>query len=141
MRAGHDVCKIYRMPEPKTLGQQVLVKLVARLGGAEAASRRLGVSDGLLTRFIDGSAAAPDSLVLEAVDVVFGVPLSELNSEQEDFAVRLRGIENEANLIADDVPIGIMRNRVLHIATTARLLRLRFDVATNLIEPRRGKTG
>jgi hypothetical protein len=73
--------------------------------------------------------------------VVFGVPLSELNSEQEDFAVRLRGIENEANLIADDVPIGITRNRVLHIATTARLLRLRFDVATNLIEPRRGKIG
>ncbi len=129
------------MPEPKTLGQQVLVKLVARLGGAEAASRRLGVSDSLLTRFIEGSVAAPDALVLQAVDAVFGVPLSELNSEQEDFAVRLRGIENEANLIADDVPMGITRNRVLHIATTARLLRLRFDVATNLIEPRRGKTG
>lgn len=107
------------MPEPKTLGQQVLVKLVARLGGAEAASRRLGVSDSMLTRFIEGSVAAPDSLVLQAVDVVFGVPLSELNSEQEDFAERLRGI--------------------LHIATTARLLRLRFDVATNLIEPRRGR--
>ncbi len=58
--------------------------------------------------------------------MVFGVPLSELNSEQEDFAVRLRGIENEANLVADDVPMGIT---------------LRFDVATNLIEPRRGKTG
>jgi hypothetical protein len=40
--------------------------------------------------------------------------------------VRLRGIENEANLVADDVPMGIT---------------LRFDVATNLIEPRRGKTG
>ncbi len=129
------------MPEPKTLGQQVLVKLVARLGGAEAASRRLGVSDSLLTRFIEGSVAAPDAVVLQAVDVVFGVPLSELNSEQEDFAVRLRGIENEANLIADDVPMGITRNLVLHIATTARLLRLRFDVATILIEPRRGKTG
>ena len=127
------------MSAPKTLGQQVLVKLVARLGGAEAAAHRLGVSDSLLTRFIEGSVPAPDALVLQAVDVVFGVPLSELNSEQEDFAERLRGIENEANLIADDVPMGITRNRVLHIATTARLLRMRFDVATNLIEPRRGK--
>jgi transcriptional regulator with XRE-family HTH domain len=141
MQVSPDDCRICRMAEPKTLGQQVLVKLVARLGGAEAASRRLGVSDSLLTRFIEGSVAAPDALVLQAIDVVFGVPLSELNSEQEDFAFRLRGIENEANLIADDVPMGITRNRVLHIATTARLLRLRFDVATNLIEPRRGKIG
>ena len=52
---------------------------------------------------------------------------------------RVKARQGVGYLIADDVPIGITRNRVLHIATTARLLRMRFDVATNLIEPRRGK--
>ena len=58
-----------------------------------------------------------------------------MNDEQEDFAVKLTLIEQQANLVLDDLPPGTMRDRVQHIATTARLLRARLNVASTLILP------
>jgi hypothetical protein len=56
-----------------------------------------------------------------------------VNEEQEDFILKLLIIEHEANLILEDLPPGLMRNRVQHIATTAKLLKARLDVAAPLI--------
>ena len=58
-----------------------------------------------------------------------------MNAEQEDFAARLALIENEANLAAEDLPPSLIRDRIQHIATMARLLKSRLDVASSLILP------
>jgi hypothetical protein len=58
-----------------------------------------------------------------------------MNDEQEDFAVKLSLIEQQANLVLDEMPPGTMRDRVQHIATTAKLLRQRLNVASTLILP------
>ena len=56
-----------------------------------------------------------------------------MNEEQEDFILKLLVIEHQANLILEDLPPGLMRDRVQHIATTAKLLKARLDVAAPLI--------
>lgn len=58
-----------------------------------------------------------------------------MNGEQEDFAAKLALIEHEANLAAEDLPPSLIRERVQHIATMARLLKSRLDVASSLILP------
>jgi hypothetical protein len=58
-----------------------------------------------------------------------------MNEEQEDFAAKLILIEREANLVLEDLHPGVMRERVQHIATVARLLRARLNVASSLIIP------
>ncbi|HZO03559.1 MAG TPA: hypothetical protein VFB93_20405 [Burkholderiales bacterium] len=58
-----------------------------------------------------------------------------MNDEQEDFAAKLTLIEFEAKLLLEDLEPGVMRDRVQHIATVARLLRLRLDVASTVILP------
>jgi hypothetical protein len=58
-----------------------------------------------------------------------------MNEEQEDFAAKLMLIEGEANLVLEDLPPGVMRDRVQHIAITARLLRARLDVASTVVLP------
>jgi hypothetical protein len=58
-----------------------------------------------------------------------------MNGEQEDFAAKLALIEHEANLAAEDLPPSLIRDRVQHIATMARLLKSRLDVASSLILP------
>lgn len=58
-----------------------------------------------------------------------------MNEEQEDFAAQLTLIEWEANLALEELPASVLRNRVRHIATVARLLRLRFDIAPSVILP------
>ena len=52
-----------------------------------------------------------------------------MNEEQQDFAAKLTLIEWEAKLAVDDLPPSVIRDRVQHIATIARLLRLQFDAA------------
>lgn len=65
-----------------------------------------------------------------------------MNEEQEDFAAKLIVIETEAGRVLEDLPPGVIRDRVEHIATVARLLRARLDVASSLILPAqpRGKS-
>ena len=58
-----------------------------------------------------------------------------MNDEQEDFAAKLTLIEFEAKLLLEDLEPGVARDRVQHIATVARLLRLRLDVASTVILP------
>ena len=58
-----------------------------------------------------------------------------MNQEQEDFAAKLMLIEQEAKLVLQDLPPGVMRDRVQHIITTASLLRARLDVASSVILP------
>jgi hypothetical protein len=58
-----------------------------------------------------------------------------MNEEQEDFAIKLTMIEQQAKLVLDDMPPGTMRDRIQHIATTAKLLRQRLNVASTLILP------
>lgn len=52
------------------IGQAVLRKVVAKLGGTDKAAERLGVSPGIVGRYLDGSAPVPDTVLLRAVDVV-----------------------------------------------------------------------
>jgi hypothetical protein len=58
-----------------------------------------------------------------------------MNEEQEDFAAKLILIESQANLVLEDLAPGLTHDRVQHIATIARLLRMRLDVASSLILP------
>lgn len=51
-----------------SLGQEVLGRLVRRLGGPQAAAVRLGISSTLLERFLKGTVAVPDAILLKAVD-------------------------------------------------------------------------
>ena len=44
-------------------------------------------------------------------------------------------MEREANLVAEDLPVGADRTRVEQIGTTARLLRFRLDVVPSAILP------
>jgi hypothetical protein len=51
-----------------TLGQQVLERLVARLGGTDQAAKALGISDTLVQHLLSGRIPVPDSVLLKAVD-------------------------------------------------------------------------
>ena len=51
-----------------SLGQEVLGRLVHRLGGPQAAARRLGISATLLERLLKGAMPVPDAILLKAVD-------------------------------------------------------------------------
>lgn len=59
--------------------------------------------------------------------------------ERDDFAGKLLLIEKQALLCAQDLPAGIFRSRIEEIATTAKLLRARLDVAPDAILPPRKK--
>ena len=55
------------MPERK-LGQEVIARLVRKLGGVEPAAARLGIRPGLVQRFVDGISPVPDAVLLKALD-------------------------------------------------------------------------
>jgi hypothetical protein len=56
-------------------GQQVLARVVEKLGSVEHAATRLGISATLLQRFLSGRIPLPDQLLLKAMDlVVDGAP-------------------------------------------------------------------
>lgn len=59
-----------------------------------------------------------------------------MNEEQEDFAAKLMLIEREASVVLEELPPSVMRDRLQHIVTIARLLRSRLDVASSLILPK-----
>lgn len=60
-----------------------------------------------------------------------------MDNEREDFAGKLLLIEKQAALCAQDLPPGLFRSRIEEIATTAKLLRARLDVAAGAILPPR----
>ena len=50
-----------------------------------------------------------------------------MNDEQQDFAAKLFLMEREARLVLEDLPPGLMRDRLKHIITIAALLRERIE--------------
>jgi len=52
----------------RKLGQEVVARLVRKLGGVEPAAMRLGIRPGLVQRFVDGVATVPDAVLLKALD-------------------------------------------------------------------------
>lgn len=54
----------------RSVGQEVIARLVTKLGSVEKAARRLGIRPGLVQRFLDGSVQVPDQVMLKAIDVV-----------------------------------------------------------------------
>ena len=50
-----------------------------------------------------------------------------MNDEQQDFAAKLFLMEREARLVLEDLPPGLMRDRMRHIITIAALLRERIE--------------
>jgi hypothetical protein len=50
-----------------------------------------------------------------------------MNDERQDFAAKLLLMEREARLVLDELPPGLMRDRLKHIITIVALLRARID--------------
>ena len=50
-----------------------------------------------------------------------------MNEEQQDFAAKLFLMEREARLVLEDLPPGLMRDRLKHIMTMAAQLRARIE--------------
>jgi hypothetical protein len=57
-----------------------------------------------------------------------------MDQDQQDFAAKLTVIEWGANLVLEDSPPSPIRDRVQNIATVARVMRLRLDVATSRVQ-------
>jgi hypothetical protein len=60
-----------------------------------------------------------------------------METEEEDFSAKLLIIEWEANLVAEDLPLGAQRSRIEQIGTIARLLRFRLNVVAGAILPKK----
>ena len=58
-----------------------------------------------------------------------------MTEERDDFAEKLQQIEEQANMALQDLPSGLTRDRVQHIAIVARMLRYRLDVASIVVLP------
>jgi len=58
-----------------------------------------------------------------------------MTEERDDFAAKLLQIEEQANMALVDLPAGLTRDRVQHIAIVARMLRYRLDVASIVVLP------
>jgi hypothetical protein len=55
------------------VGQAVLQKVVAKVGGIYQAAAQLGIPPMAMNRFVDGTAPVPDHVLLRAVDLVLDV--------------------------------------------------------------------
>ncbi len=67
------------------VGQEVISRLVKKLGGVEMAAVRLGMRPGLVQRFIDGVTQVPDSVLLKALDLMIDAdsPVQALQAESK----------------------------------------------------------
>ncbi len=54
----------------RKLGQEVISRVVKKLGSVERAAARLGIRAGLVQRFVEGSSPVPDTVLLKALDLV-----------------------------------------------------------------------
>jgi len=57
------------------------------------------------------------------------------DDEHDDFAAKLLQIEEQATMALNDLPAGMTRDSVQHIAIVARLLRYRLDVDAIVVLP------
>ena len=57
-----------------------------------------------------------------------------MDEDQQDFAAKLTVIEWGANLVLEDAPPSPIRDCVQNIATVARVMRLRLEVATSRVQ-------
>ena len=51
-------------------GQELIARLVRKLGSAEVAATRLGIRPGLVQRFAQGTVKVPDAVLLKALDLM-----------------------------------------------------------------------
>ena len=51
-------------------GQELIARLVHKLGSAEVAAARLGIRATLVERFAEGLVKVPDSILLKALDLM-----------------------------------------------------------------------
>ena len=63
-----------------------------------------------------------------------------MTEERDDFAAKLLQIEEQANMALVDLPPGLTRDRIQHIAIVARMLRYRLDVAQVVVLPSPGSS-
>jgi hypothetical protein len=63
------------------------------------------------------------------------------HKEQADFAAKLSQIEEQANSALQELPPGLVRNRVQHIAVVARMLRSRMEDGSVLVVPASAENG
>jgi hypothetical protein len=63
------------------------------------------------------------------------------HKEQADFAAKLSQIEEQANSALQELPPGLVRNRVQHIAVVARMLRSRMEDGSVLVVPANAENG
>jgi hypothetical protein len=63
------------------------------------------------------------------------------HKEQADFAAKLQQIEEQANSALQELPPGLARNRVQHIAVVARMLRSRMEDGSVLVVPASAENG
>lgn len=54
----------------RKLGQEVISKVVKKLGSIDLAAARLGIRPGLVQRFVDGLSQVPDPVLLKALDLI-----------------------------------------------------------------------
>ena len=57
-----------------------------------------------------------------------------MDEDQQDFAAKLTVIEWGANLVLEDSPPSPIRDCVQNIATVARVMRLRLDLASSRVQ-------
>jgi hypothetical protein len=63
------------------------------------------------------------------------------HKEQAGFAAKLSQIEKQANSALQELPPGLVRNRVQHIAVVARMLRSRVEDGSVLVVPASAENG
>jgi hypothetical protein len=61
--------------------------------------------------------------------------MGAMTEERDDFAAKLLQIEEQANMALVDLPAGLTRDRIQHIAIVARMLRYRLDVVSVVVLP------
>lgn len=67
---GNAVSRELLTMAERKLGQEVISRVVKKLGSIELAAARLGIRAGLVQRFVDGLSAVPDAVLLKALDLV-----------------------------------------------------------------------
>lgn len=63
-------------------GRQILERVSLQLGGLDKAALRLGISPGLLNRFVNGTLPVPDQILLGAADLL----LADTSTKNEQSA-------------------------------------------------------
>ena len=68
------------------------------VGGSRALALELGISEGLLRRFLSDSRELPDGLLLRAVDIILADRLARRPETPENEGSRARGLSSEPEI-------------------------------------------